>query len=148
MPTFEEKKREVDSNSPKEDDNLGILEYGESMFSVKVENGNRTIKRSVDSRSGLMPSTSTSSLETLAATPASPLRWRLKARPNWMGFDTTFANTPPARSMSATLPLPMSPISKRRISIVESPGRFTAEVLLDMNNSVIEEANLNNSENR
>jgi len=31
---------------------------------------------------------------------------------------------------------------------VESPGRFTAEVLLDMNNSVIEEANLNNSENR
>ena len=34
MPTFEEKKREVDSNSPKEDDNLGILEYGESMFSV------------------------------------------------------------------------------------------------------------------
>ena len=46
------------------------------------------------------------------------------------------------------LPLPMLPISKRRISIVESPGRFTAEVLLDMNNSVIEEANLNNSENR
>ena len=88
------------------------------------------------------------SLETLAATPASPLRWRLKARPNWTGFDTTFANTPPARSMSATLPLPMSPITKRRISIVESPGRFTAEVLLDMNNSVIEEPNLNNSENR
>ena len=74
MPTFEEKKREVDSNSPKEDDNLGILEYGESMFSVTVENGNRTKRRSVDSRSGLMPSTSTSSLETLVATPASPLR--------------------------------------------------------------------------
>ena len=51
MPTFEEKKREVDSNSPKEDDNLGILEYGESMFSVTVENGNRTVKRSVDWRS-------------------------------------------------------------------------------------------------
>ena len=70
MPTFAEKKRETDSNSPKEDENLGILEYGESMFSFTVENGNWTIRSSVDPRSGLMPSPSTSSLETLAATTA------------------------------------------------------------------------------
>ena len=70
MPTFAEKKRETDSNSPKEDENLGILEYGESMFSFTVENGNWTIRSSVDSRSGLMPAPSTSSLETLAATTA------------------------------------------------------------------------------
>ena len=64
MPTFAEKKRETDSNSPKEDENLGILEYS------TVENGNGTIRSSVDSRSGLMPAPSTSSLETLAATTA------------------------------------------------------------------------------